>query len=84
MRIEVLLFASLQEELGPRLAVEVDAPDGGPATVGALREALRAAHPAFARLGRQALVAVNLAFASDAEEVRPGDEVAVLPPLAGG
>lgn len=84
MRIEVLLFASLQEELGPRFAVEVEAPAGGPVTVGALRAALRAAHPAFERLGRQALVAVNLAVVSDAEEVRPHDEVAVLPPLAGG
>lgn len=84
MRLEVLLFASLKEELGPRLAVEVGGAAEGPVTVGELRAALRGAHPAFERLGRHALVAVNQAWASDDDGIRPGDEVAILPPVAGG
>ena len=80
MRVDVLLFASLKDELGPRFAVEVA--DG--ATVADLRRALDAAHPAFARLGRRTLVAVNESYAGERDPLRPGDVVAVLPPVAGG
>lgn len=84
MQVEILLFASLRDELGPTLAVVV--PGDGPAgtTVGALRAAFLAAHPSAVRLGRRILVAVNERHASDADPVRPGDTVAFLPPLAGG
>jgi molybdopterin synthase catalytic subunit len=80
MRIEVLLFASLKDEVGPSFPVEV----GEPATVATLRRALEAAHPAFARMGRRAMVAVNETYAREGDAVRPGDAVAVLPPVAGG
>jgi hypothetical protein len=65
MRVDVLLFASLKDDVGPCFAVE-------------------AAHPAFARLGRRTLVAVNEAYADERDPLRPGDVVAVLPPVAGG
>lgn len=80
MRVDVLLFASLRDEVGPSFAVEV----GPPATVADLRRALEAAHPAFARFGRRAMVAVNEAYATDGDPLRPGDTVALLPPVAGG
>ncbi len=80
VRIEVLLFASLKDAVGPSFGVEL----AGTATVADLRRALEAAHPAFARFGRRALVAVNETWASDADPVRPGDTVALLPPVAGG
>jgi molybdopterin converting factor subunit 1 len=80
VRVEIRLFAALREEVGPTLAVDV----GEPATVADLRRALEAAHPAFLRFGRRAMVAVNEAYASDAEPLRPGDTVALLPPVAGG
>jgi molybdopterin converting factor subunit 1 len=80
MRVDVLLFASLKDDVGPCFAVEL--PNG--ATVGELRRALEAAHPAFARLGRRTLVAVNEAYADERDPLRPGDVVAVLPPVAGG
>ncbi len=80
MRVDVLLFASLKDEVGPTFAVEV----GEPATVGDLRRALEGAHPAFARFGRRAMVAVNEAWAGEGDPVRPGDAVALLPPVAGG
>jgi molybdopterin converting factor subunit 1 len=80
MRVDVLLFASLKDEVGPAIAVEV----GEPATVADLRRALEAAHPAFARFGRRAMVAVNEAYAREGDPIRPGDAVALLPPVAGG
>lgn len=80
MRLEVLLFAALKDEIGPSFSVEV--PEGS--DVAALRRALEAAHPAFARFGRRALVAVNESHATDRDPLRPGDVVAILPPVAGG
>ena len=86
MRIEVLLFAQLKDEVGPSIVVEVAIPDNvdGATDVAALRRALEAAHPAIARLGRRAAVAVNETYARDGEPVRAGDTVALLPPIAGG
>jgi len=80
VRVDVLLFASLKDEIGPRYGVELA--EG--ATVADLRLALEAAHPAFARFGRRAMVAVNEAYARDHDPVRAGDTVALLPPVAGG
>ncbi|MGE5344722.1 MAG: MoaD/ThiS family protein [Acidithiobacillales bacterium] len=80
MRVEVLLFAALKDEIGMTFAVELREP----ATVADLRLALEASHPVFARFGRRAMVAVNEAWAADGDPVRPGDTVALLPPVAGG
>lgn len=80
MRVDLLLFASLKEEIGPRMSVEV--PEG--ATVGALRAHLERLHPAFARFGPRALVAVNETYAKDPQPLAAGDVVAILPPVAGG
>jgi molybdopterin converting factor subunit 1 len=80
VRVEVLLFASLKDEVGPVFTVEVPEP----ATVATLRQALEAAHPAFRSFGRRAMVAVNEAYATDSDPVAPGDTVALLPPVAGG
>ena len=83
MRIELSLYASLRDELGP--SFPVDLPDGPePASVADLRRALAAAHPLFGRFGTRLLVAVNEAYARDGDPVRPGDDVALLPPVAGG
>jgi molybdopterin converting factor subunit 1 len=80
VRVEILLFASLRDAVGPTATVEVPEP----ATVADLRRALEGAHPAIARMGKRAMVAVNEAYATEAEPVRPGDTVALLPPVAGG
>lgn len=71
MTLRVLLFAHLRDRLGP--AVDVELPDG--ATVADLR----------ARLPLDGCrVAVNLAFAEDADVIPPAAEVAVIPPVSGG
>jgi molybdopterin converting factor subunit 1 len=80
MRIEVLLFASLKDALGPRVVAEV--PDS--ADVAAVRRALEAAHPPVARIGARARFAVNEVWADESHPVREGDVVALLPPIAGG
>lgn len=84
MKVEVLLFASLRDELGGAIALEVAGDGAGGTTVGALRSALAHASPAAARLGGRLLAAVNERHATDSEPVREGDVVAFLPPLAGG
>ena len=80
MRVDVLLFAALKDELGPSVSIEI----AEPATVATLRAALAAAHPAVARFGDRAKAAVNETWAAESDPVRAGDTVALLPPVAGG
>jgi len=80
MRVDVLLFASLKDAIGPRVAVDV--PEG--ANVADVRRALEASHPSVGRMGTRARFAVNEVWAGENEPVRPGDVVALLPPIAGG
>jgi molybdopterin synthase sulfur carrier subunit len=56
----------------------------GPATVGDVVAALRAAHPAASQLPPKPLCAVNFRQALWGDQVAAGDEVALLPPVAGG
>lgn len=78
--ITVRLFGRHRELAGgPEITVELL----GGATVGELRRAL-AAHPVLADLTGGAAIAVNRRYAPDEASVFPGDEVAVIPPVAGG
>jgi len=52
--------------------------------LGDLRELLRQAHPRLAPHLPRMRLAVNGDFADEHDEVRAGDEVVVLPPVAGG
>jgi len=83
--VTLLYFASLRESLG--VSREQVALASGNSTVSALLEELRARDgrwtEAFAP-GRQWRVAVNQQMASLATPVRPGDEIAFFPPVAGG
>ena len=56
----------------------------GPLTVGDVVAALRAARPAAAQLPAKPLCAVNFRQALWGDAVSAGDEVALLPPVAGG
>ncbi len=80
MSVTVLLFASYADALGAsslRLDLPVDA------TVADVLARLRA-RPGAERLPPSPLVAVNQRYATAASVVRAGDEVAVIPPVAGG
>ena len=78
--IRVQLFASYAEALGvDGLELSLDSP----ASVGDVVRLIRAL-PGGERLPVQPLCAVNLSQASLADRLYGGEEVALLPPMAGG
>jgi molybdopterin converting factor subunit 1 len=77
--MRVLLFAAAREVVG-REIVELD----GVTTVAVLRARLSEMYPALTRVLAQSRVAVDHRFVSDDELVHDGQEVAVIPPVAGG
>lgn len=78
--VRVLLFASYAEAAGQASFTLTLA---APATVASLLRLLRSQAP-DARLPERPLCAVNLAHARLDTPVSSGDEIAILPPLAGG
>ena len=80
MTHRVLLFASYADALGGP-SVDLALPEG--ATVASLVERLRAL-PGSERLPTRPVVAVNQVYARYDQRVAPGDEIAVIPPVAGG
>lgn len=56
----------------------------GPITVGEVVAAVRARHPSASQLPPKPLCAVNFRHALWGDPVAAGDEVALLPPVAGG
>ncbi len=80
MTVTALLFASYADQLG-REKVDIRLPDG--ATVRELLAAL-ASLPGGDRLPPAPLVAVNLEYAAVERPLCEGDQVAVIPPVAGG
>ena len=83
MKVRVLYFAGLREQLGtPGEELEL-----APTTVAGLREALVARGGAWQQAlagGRALRAAVNQEMAQPATPVKPGDEVAFFPPVTGG
>jgi molybdopterin converting factor small subunit len=80
MTVTVLLFASYADALG-KSAIELDVQPGS--TVRDLLGKL-ASMPGGHRLPPRPLVAVNEEYANLHDELRGGEEVAVIPPVAGG
>ncbi len=79
--VRLLLFAAYAELAGQEeLELKVEAP----ATVADVLRAFRAAFPAADRLPPRPLFAVNQNHASAETSVSAGDEIAILPPMAGG
>jgi MoaE-MoaD fusion protein len=81
VRLTVKLFGALVERAGgDREAVEL--PEG--ATAGDVLRTVADRHPDTAAILDRISVAVNLEVVPADHRVRPGDEVALLPPVAGG
>ena len=80
MTIKVLLFASYADAFG-RDALSLDLPEG--ATVRDVVAHLTGL-PGAERLPPRPLVAVNEVYAPAGQQLASGDEVAVIPPVAGG
>jgi molybdopterin converting factor subunit 1 len=80
MTITALFFASYADAFG-RDRLEMEVPNGS--TVGDLLRRLQSLDHAHG-LPPSPLVAVNERYARHDRVLRPGDEVAVIPPVAGG
>jgi molybdopterin converting factor subunit 1 len=78
--INVLLFASYADMLGTQ-SLAIDLPAGS--TVAELVAQIRR-RPGAERLPASPLVAVNHQYASPSSPIELGDEVALIPPVAGG
>jgi molybdopterin synthase catalytic subunit len=78
--ISVRLFAGLRERAGTD-RLEVELPEG--AKVADVLAAM-AGTPVGALRPRECVVAVNREYADADEPVKPGDEVALVPPVSGG
>ena len=85
MKVKVLFFAGLREQLGTS-AEEIDLP-AGVSTVAGLRSHLQARGGAYEKaLAGKALVrsAVNQDMVPQSARIKAGDEVAFFPPVTGG
>jgi len=80
MTLRVLLFASYAEAIGGS-EIDLDVPIG--ATVADVLATLRK-RPGADRLPPAPLVAVNQRYATPSTRVTERDEVAIIPPVAGG
>jgi len=80
--VTVLTFAGARDVVGTAsLEVELPAPR---CTVSQLMDAICALYPALAPHRPQIKLAVNGEYAEPGAEVKAGDEVALIPPVAGG
>ena len=80
MTVTVLLFASYAERLGAS-SIPIELAQG--ATVGDVLTSLQRL-PGASRLPTEPLVAVNERYARRDHVLASGDEVAIIPPVAGG
>ena len=81
MRVSVLLFGSLREATGAK-ELDVALPEG--ARVSDLSALLGRDHAAFAQLPPRVRVSVNYEVVEASHPLRDGDEVSIIPALAGG
>ena len=85
MKVRLLFFASLREQLG-QAAEEIDVPPTV-TTVGALKEHLRGRGGAWANVfapTRSVRAAINQEMAQVGAPIKGGDEIAFFPPVTGG
>ncbi len=79
MDVRVLLFASYADALGAdSIVLSTDGPVRAEDVVRMVQAKITAPVPP------RPMVAVNAVYASPEQEIRVGDEVAIIPPVAGG
>lgn len=80
MKVDVLLFASLKEQLGETIALDVPEP----VTVSRLLKMFGERFPQFQKALPHLNVAVNLEYRVGDQPIPAGAEVALFPPVSGG
>jgi molybdopterin converting factor subunit 1 len=81
MRVHLLLFAHYRDIAGTG-TLELDVPAGS--TAADVVRILRSSGGGYARLPDAPAIALNMEYVPLGTAVRDGDEVALLPPVAGG
>jgi MoaE-MoaD fusion protein len=81
MTIVVELFAGLRE-IARQPRIQLELPE--PSTLADVRRLLVERVPEAASLLTKSAIAVNECYADENVSLRPGDRVAVLPPVSGG
>jgi molybdopterin converting factor subunit 1 len=81
VRVRLLYFAILRDIAGTS-AADVELPDG--ARAADVWEQLRGRHRELAGYQRPPMVAVNEEYVAAEHVLRDGDELAFIPPVAGG
>ena len=79
--VRMIAFAGARDVLG---AAELDLTMPGPCSAAEVLEQVCARWPALLPYRRSLRLAVNGAYAAPDDVVRGGDEVALIPPVAGG
>lgn len=79
--VKVLLFARLSELAGTR-RTEVEIGEG--LTVADAYALISERHPALAELNGVVMYAVNSEYVEATHPLKPGDELALIPPVSGG
>jgi molybdopterin converting factor subunit 1 len=78
--MKVLAFGIVKDIFG-NSGIDVD--PGREITIDQLKDLLEEKYPALNQLG-SFMIAVNDEYAEGNEMIKPGDEVAIIPPVSGG
>ena len=81
MKIHVQFYAQLRDLIGIR-ELEVDLSDG--ATVRELLDRIYARQPALRSQDNSILIGSGVEFVDRNHKLKPGEEIAIMPPVQGG
>ena len=81
MKIHVQFYAQLRDLIGTR---EMDIDLGEDATVRDLIEAIYAKQPALRFHDKSILIGAGVEFVDRSHKLKPGEEIAIMPPVQGG
>ena len=82
MRLEILYFGAIRPLVDGKRAEELRLEE--PCDVNGLIDRLCKVYPSLARIRPHVRVAVNEQFTAPHQEVRDGDRIVLVPPVAGG
>jgi MoaD family protein len=81
MKLRVQFYAQLRDLIGVR-ELEVDLSDG--ATVRELLDQIYAQQPTLRSHDKSILIGAGLEFVERNHKLKPGEEIAIMPPVQGG